>query len=43
MPLLAAIFSVIGIYGGYFVGVILLGVDDGDGIQKFWIEKGEGR
>ena len=29
MPLLAAIFSAVGIYGGYFVGVGLLGVDDG--------------
>lgn len=29
MPLLAAIFSVTGILGGYFVGVGLLGVDDG--------------
>jgi len=32
MPLLAAIFSAVGIYGGYFVGVGLLGVDDG----SFW-------
>ena len=32
MPLLAAIFSAVGIYGGYFVGVGLLGVDDG----AFW-------
>jgi len=29
MPLLAAIFSIVGIYGGYFVGVGLLGVDQG--------------
>jgi phospholipid/cholesterol/gamma-HCH transport system permease protein len=29
MPLLAAIFSAVGIYGGHFVGVGLLGVDDG--------------
>jgi len=29
MPLLAAIFSAVGIIGGYFVGVGLLGVDDG--------------
>ncbi|MEE9423057.1 MAG: lipid asymmetry maintenance ABC transporter permease subunit MlaE [Gammaproteobacteria bacterium] len=29
MPLLAAIFSAIGIYGGYFVGVDVLGVDEG--------------
>jgi phospholipid/cholesterol/gamma-HCH transport system permease protein len=32
MPLLAAIFSAIGVYGGHFVGVGLLGVDDG----AFW-------
>lgn len=32
MPLLAAIFSAVGILGGYFVGVGLLGVDDG----AFW-------
>jgi phospholipid/cholesterol/gamma-HCH transport system permease protein len=32
MPLLAAIFSTVGIYGGYFVGVGLLGVDAG----AFW-------
>jgi len=29
MPLLAAMFSMLGIYGGWFVGVGLLGVDDG--------------
>ncbi len=29
MPLLAAIFSAVGVIGGYFVGVGLLGVDDG--------------
>lgn len=29
MPLLAAIFSAVGVYGGWFVGVGLLGVDDG--------------
>jgi len=29
MPLLAAIFSAVGIIGGYFVGVGLLGVDEG--------------
>lgn len=29
MPLLATIFSAVGILGGYFVGVGLLGVDDG--------------
>ncbi len=32
MPLLAALFSMVGILGGYFVGVGLLGVDDG----AFW-------
>ena len=29
LPLLAAIFSAVGVLGGYFVGVGLLGVDDG--------------
>ena len=29
MPLLAAVFSAVGVYGGHFVGVDLLGVDDG--------------
>jgi phospholipid/cholesterol/gamma-HCH transport system permease protein len=29
MPLLAALFSAIGVWGGWFVGVGLLGVDDG--------------
>ncbi len=32
MPLLAALFSMVGIIGGYFVGVDLLGVDEG----AFW-------
>ncbi|MBN2700318.1 MAG: lipid asymmetry maintenance ABC transporter permease subunit MlaE [Methylothermaceae bacterium] len=32
MPLLAGLFTYIGIYGGYFVGVSLLGVDEG----SFW-------
>jgi phospholipid/cholesterol/gamma-HCH transport system permease protein len=32
MPLLAAMFSALGVMGGYFVGVGLLGVDDG----AFW-------
>jgi phospholipid/cholesterol/gamma-HCH transport system permease protein len=32
MPFLAAIFSMVGVLGGYFVGVGLLGVDDG----AFW-------
>ena len=29
MPLLAAMFSAVGVLGGFFVGVVLLGVDDG--------------
>jgi len=32
MPLLAAVFSAVGILGGYFVGVVLIGVDPG----AFW-------
>jgi phospholipid/cholesterol/gamma-HCH transport system permease protein len=32
MPLLAAIFSAMGVYGGYLIGVVLIGVDDG----SFW-------
>jgi phospholipid/cholesterol/gamma-HCH transport system permease protein len=32
MPLLAALFSAVGVLGGYFVGVALLGVDEG----AFW-------
>ncbi|MHB1676672.1 MAG: lipid asymmetry maintenance ABC transporter permease subunit MlaE [Sulfuriferula sp.] len=32
MPLLAAIFSMVGVYGGYLIGVVLLGVDEG----TFW-------
>ena len=32
MPILAVIFSALGIYGGHFVGVTLMGVDDG----TFW-------
>ncbi len=32
LPLLTAIFTAIGVFGGYFVGVGLLGVDDG----AFW-------
>jgi len=34
MPLLAAMFSAVGVYGGHFVGVGLLGVDDG----AFWAQ-----
>ncbi len=32
MPLLAAIFSTVGIFGGYLINVVLIGVDDG----AFW-------
>ena len=32
MPLLAALFSAMGIIGGYFIGVVMIGVDDG----AFW-------
>ena len=34
MPLLAALFSMVGVMGGYFVGVGLLGVDEG----AFWAQ-----
>lgn len=29
MPLLAALFSAVGVFGGYLVGVVLIGVDEG--------------
>lgn len=32
MPLLAALFSAVGVFGGYYVGVIQIGVDEG----SFW-------
>ena len=32
MPLLAALFSAMGVFGGYLVGVVLIGVDEG----SFW-------
>ena len=32
MPILAAIFNVMGIFGGYLVGVVMIGVDEG----TFW-------
>src|SRR3989440_13104938 len=32
MPLLAALFSAMGVFGGYLVGVQLIGVDEG----SFW-------
>ena len=38
MPLLAAMFSAIGVFGGYIVGVMLIGVDDG----AFWSQMQNG-
>ena len=32
MPLLAALFSAVGVFGGYLVGVVIIGVDEG----AFW-------
>ena len=32
MPLLASLFSAIGVFGGYLIGVVLIGVDEG----AFW-------
>lgn len=32
MPLLAALFSAMGVFGGYVVGVVMIGVDEG----SFW-------
>jgi phospholipid/cholesterol/gamma-HCH transport system permease protein len=32
MPLLAAMFSIVGVFGGYLVAVVLIGVDEG----SFW-------
>jgi phospholipid/cholesterol/gamma-HCH transport system permease protein len=32
MPLLAALFSAIGVFGGYLIGVVMIGVDEG----AFW-------
>lgn len=32
MPLLAALFSAMGVYGGYLIGVVVIGVDEG----SFW-------
>ncbi|MBL8470314.1 MAG: lipid asymmetry maintenance ABC transporter permease subunit MlaE [Rhodocyclaceae bacterium] len=34
MPLLAALFSALGVFGGWLVGVVLIGVDDG----SFWAQ-----
>jgi len=38
MPLLAALFSAVGIGGGYLVGVVLIGVDSG----AFWSQMQSG-
>ena len=32
MPILAALFSMMGVFGGYLVGVVIIGVDEG----SFW-------
>lgn len=29
MPLLAALFSTVGVFGGYLIGVVFIGVDEG--------------
>jgi phospholipid/cholesterol/gamma-HCH transport system permease protein len=38
MPLLAAMFSAVGIFGGYVVGVVMIGVDEG----AFWSQMQNG-
>jgi phospholipid/cholesterol/gamma-HCH transport system permease protein len=38
MPLLAAMFSAVGVFGGYVVGVMLIGVDEG----AFWSQMQNG-
>ena len=38
MPLLAAIFSAVGVFGGYVVGVLMIGVDSG----QFWSQMQSG-
>jgi len=38
MPLLAAMFSAVGIFGGYIVGVVMIGVDEG----AFWSQMQNG-
>lgn len=38
MPVLAAIFSAVGVFGGYVVGVLLIGVDEG----AFWSQMQDG-
>jgi phospholipid/cholesterol/gamma-HCH transport system permease protein len=48
MPLLAAIFSAVGIFGGYVVGVLMIGVDSGafwsqmDSGVQIWADVGNG-
>jgi phospholipid/cholesterol/gamma-HCH transport system permease protein len=48
MPLLAAIFSAVGIFGGYVVGVLMIGVDSGafwsqmEGGVDVWSDVGNG-
>ena len=38
MPLLAAVFSAVGVLGGWFVGVVMIGVDAG----SFWSQTQSG-
>jgi len=38
MPLLAALFSAVGVFGGYIVGVVMIGVDEG----AFWSQMQNG-
>jgi phospholipid/cholesterol/gamma-HCH transport system permease protein len=48
MPILAAIFSAVGVFGGYVVGVLLIGVDSGafwsqmQGGVDVWLDVGAG-
>jgi phospholipid/cholesterol/gamma-HCH transport system permease protein len=48
MPLLAAVFSAVGVLGGYVVGVVLIGVDEGafwsqmQGGVELWADIGNG-
>jgi len=48
MPLLAAVFSAVGIIGGWLVGVVMIGVDDGSfwsqmqGGVDVWLDVGNG-
>ena len=38
MPFLAAMFSAVGVFGGYIVGVLMIGVDEG----AFWSQMQNG-